>query len=246
MKSVLHACLTIMLLGSPAICAAEEGAAVAPESAAVTPTTLTAEQAVAELARQLSDRYQVRGELKLDLVRPWIVPVPVAGGYELSIVDSPARLTSSLLVRVRLLNSGRSCGDLMLPLQVQVLRNVFVARSMIERDAPFDPAQLDSRRVDVLRERDAVAIEDCEGDLTFTTSVQPGRLLVWRDLAKRALVHKGEIIEVSAVDGTMTVTTKAIAMENGAAGDLIKVRNLTSRKDFSAYVVAEARAQVRF
>lgn len=243
----LFSSVSFLLLAGVSFCAAQETAPVAPESAAAsTPASLSAEQVVAELGRQLSDHYQVRGDLKVSLVRPWVAPAPVAGGYELSVVDCPARFTSSLLVRVRLMNGDRSCGDAVLPVQVQLFRNVFVARALVERDASFDPAQLDVRRVDVLRERDAVATDECEGDFTYTTSVQPGRLLVWRDLTKRALVHKGEVIEVAAVDGTMTVTTQAIAMENGAAGDLIKVRNLTSRKDFSAYVVAEARAQVRF
>jgi flagellar basal body P-ring formation protein FlgA len=133
-----------------------------------------------------------------------------------------------------------------LSLRAQVFRDVYVVRTPLERDATFDPSQLDTRRVDVLRERDTVATSDCEGDFTFAMSVPAGRLLTWRDLAKRALVRKGQVIEVAAVDGTMTITTQALAMENGAAGDSIKVRNLTSKKDFTAYVVAEARAQVHF
>jgi flagella basal body P-ring formation protein FlgA len=71
-------------------------------------------------------------------------------------------------------------------------------------------------------------------------------LLAWRDLTRRSLIRKGQIVEVAAIDGTLTITTKALAMENGAAGDTVKLRNLESKKDFSALVVAEARAQVRF
>lgn len=218
--------------------------AAAPEAAA--PSSLPADQLVAELSRQLTDRFQVRGELKLTLLRTWYAPAPVAGGYQVEILDCPARLTSSLLVRLRLFNAGRPYGDCTLSLQAQVFRNVYAVRTPIERETSFDPAQLDTRRVDVLRERDTVAVDDCTGDFTYTTGVQAGRLLVWRDLTKRALVHKGQIIEVAAIDGAMTVTTRALAMENGAAGDTIKVRNTTSNRDFTASVVADARAEVRF
>jgi flagella basal body P-ring formation protein FlgA len=39
---------------------------------------------------------------------------------------------------------------------------------------------------------------------------------------------------------------KALAMENGAQGDVVTVRNPESRKDFAAQVIDENRVQVRF
>jgi flagella basal body P-ring formation protein FlgA len=39
---------------------------------------------------------------------------------------------------------------------------------------------------------------------------------------------------------------KALAMENGAQGDTVTVRNPVSQKNFAAVVVDENRAQVRF
>jgi flagella basal body P-ring formation protein FlgA len=35
-------------------------------------------------------------------------------------------------------------------------------------------------------------------------------------------------------------------MENGAAGETVRVRNLDSKKEFNALVVADSRVQVRF
>ena len=73
-----------------------------------------------------------------------------------------------------------------------------------------------------------------------------GRLLTWRDIARRPLVKKGNIVEVSAADGLLLVTLKALAMENGAQGDTVTVRNPESQKTFAAIVVDENRVQVRF
>lgn len=246
MKLQLISLFSAFLLGATVLSAAEQQPETAVVPAAPAPTSLSREQVLTELTRQLTDRFQIRGDLQLELLRPWVAPTPVLGGIEIEIIECPGRLTSSLLLHVRLQNAGRSLGDQMLSLRAQVFRDVYVIRTPLERDAAFDPSQMDTRRVDVLRERDTVATGDCEGDFTFAMSVPAGRLLTWRDLAKRALVRKGQVIEVAAVDGTMTITTKALAMENGAAGDSIKVRNLTTKKDFTAYVVAEARAQVRF
>jgi len=246
MKLRLISLFSSFLLGSVALSAAEPQVDSATPAATVAPASLSREQVLTELTRQLTDRFQLRGDLQLELLRSWIAPAPVVGGIEIEILECPGRLTSSLLLRVRLQNAGRSLGEQMLSLRAQVFRDVYVVRAPLERDATFDPSQLDTRRVDILRERDTVATSDCEGDFTFAMSVPAGRLLTWRDLAKRALVRKGQVIEVAAIDGTMTITTKALAMENGAAGDSIKVRNLTSKKDFTASVVAEARAQVHF
>lgn len=218
----------------------------AAQPAASTAGVVSREQLLTELTGQLTQRYQLRGELQLELLRPWAEPASGAAPAEVVIVTSPSRLSSSLLIQVRLVSGGRTLAEQTLSLKAQVFRDAFVSRTPQEREALFDPVQFDLRRVDVLRERDVVAAGDCEGDYTFATSVGAGRLLTWRDLTRRALVRKGQLIEVAAVDGAMTITTQALAMENGAAGDSIRVRNVTSKKDFTACVVAEARAQVRF
>jgi flagella basal body P-ring formation protein FlgA len=110
----------------------------------------------------------------------------------------------------------------------------------------FDPALLETRRVDLLRERDALPAAVGDRSYIFARAVPAGRLLTWRDIGRRPLVKKGEIVEVSAVDGALALTLKAIAMENGAQGDMVTVRNQESRKDFAAVVVDENRVQVRF
>jgi flagella basal body P-ring formation protein FlgA len=105
---------------------------------------------------------------------------------------------------------------------------------------------MDVRRVDTLREREALCASDSAGELTLLRSIPAGRMLSWRDVARRALVRKGEVIEVAAVDGALSVSMKALAMENGSAGEMVRVRNLESKKEFTAQVVSENRAQVRF
>lgn len=244
LRAIISICSLLLVSAMPA--AAQVLAAASPATIAAAPATLTQEELLASVARQLTERFQLRGELQLELQRQWIAPAAAVGGVEVVILEYPARLSSTILLRVKLQNASRSFGEQTLPLRAQLHRDVYVVRTPLLREAAFDASQLDIRRVDVLREREAVAVDDCTGDYTFTTSASAGRLLTWRDLTRRTLVRKGQVIEVAAVDGTMTITTKALAMENGAAGDSIRVRNLTSKRDFTASVVAEARAQVQF
>jgi flagellar basal body P-ring formation protein FlgA len=241
--------VTIPLLFFIALCVlvpvASGQSAPAADSAPVA-TCFTQDQLLADLTRQLTERFQTRGDLQLDLNRPWAPLSLPAGSAEVVVVDWPVRLTSSLLLQVRLQSGGQTLGNFSLMVKAQLFRDVWVTRAPIERGVGFDPNQLDTRRVDVLQQRDTVPTDSSETDFTYVTNVPAGRLLVWRDLTRRSLIRKGQIVEVSAIDGTLTITTKALAMENGAAGDTVRLRNIESKKDFSALVVAEARAQVRF
>jgi flagella basal body P-ring formation protein FlgA len=207
---------------------------------------LTRETALAALAQQLVEHFNLVGDLQLELARPWVEPAPAAAPVTLAIAEFPAAPASSLLLRVRLDSAGAPLGEISVVLRLQLVRDAWVTRQPANRGDPFDPAALDVRRVDFLREHDVLPADASERDFTFARSVATGRILTWRDVARRALVRKGDLIEVAAIEGPLTVTLKALAMQNGAAGDMVTVRNLESKKDITAQVVAENRVQVRF
>jgi len=71
-------------------------------------------------------------------------------------------------------------------------------------------------------------------------------MLTWHDLARRPLVRKGDLVEATAREGTLYVTMKALALENGARGDIINLRNPESHKEISAQVVDDGHVEIRF
>lgn len=219
-------------------------ATAAPES--VAPHTLTQAQLQSELSRQLYAHFNWEGDLQLELLRPWASLDSAAAPIEVVVIDYPATASSTLLVRARFVSAGVVLGEAALSLRVQLWREVWATRQPVERGSLFDPTALEVRRVDVLRERDCLPAATTTSDYTFSRSLPADRLLTWRDVARRSLVRKGELVEVSASDGALRVTMKALAMQSGAAGDMVTVRNLESRKDITAQVVAENRVQVRF
>ncbi len=203
------------------------------------------ERMLADLARDLTGRFQLDGQLHLEMVRPWTAPENFQSPFRISVLEAPSGLASSVILRVRVQDAKDAQVDTTFVLRAQLLREVWVTRGAIQHGAAFDPAELDTRTIDVLRERDTVAVADATTDLTFSHGVNGGRIVTWRDVAKRALVRKGEVIQVSAVDGALSISMKALAMENGGAGESIRVRNIESKKEFTAEVVGNARAQVR-
>lgn len=202
---------------------------------------------LAALTRDLAAHYVVGDELELELLRPWVAPeAGPSPSVTVSVMDYPSAPASSMLVRVRYLQGTTVLREDTLALQARLWRDVLVAKLPLERGAQVALDTLSTRRADALRERDALPATVLGQDFVYTQSVPAGRSLTWRDVAKRAMVRRGELIEVSATDGLLQITMKALAMQDGARGDTVRVRNLESKREFTGQVVADNRVQVGF
>jgi len=220
-------------------------ASAATESAAGL-TPLTSAAVVEALRADLSSHFNLEGDFQIDLLRPWVTPAVVAADWRVVVNEYPSVAGSAMLVRCTLLADGAPAGDVTLTLRAALWREAWVARQPLANGSTFDPAALETRRVDALRDRDALPAS--VGDQTFmiARAVNTGRIVTWRDVARRPLIRKGDLVEVSAADGLLSVTIKALALQNGAQGEAVTLRNIESRKDFTAFVTDENRAQVRF
>jgi flagella basal body P-ring formation protein FlgA len=213
------------------------------ETAAADPHAAQVANLLADVAAQLSAHFHVDGELQLESVRALALPES-STPLQIDILEFPASLASAMILRVRI--PAAADPEQTLVLRARQLRDVWVTRAPSVRDAAFVPSELDSRQVDVLRDRESIPVTELCADYSFCRTVSANRVLTWRDIARRPLVRKGQLIEVAAVDGSLSITMKAMAMENGAEGETVKVRNIDSKKEFSALVVSDARALVRF
>ncbi len=210
------------------------------------PTTLTSEACTAALNRELTAHFNLEGELQLELLRAWTPPAMTAADWQVVVTEFPATASSALMLRCRLVADGVAAGEQTLTLRAALWRDVWVTRQPVNAGAMFDPAVLESRRVDLFRERDALPAAAGDQTFLFTRGVNTGRVVTWRDIARRPLVRKGDMVEVSAAEGNLSITMKAIALQSGAQGEAVTLRNLESRKDFTAFVVDANRVQVRF
>ncbi len=207
---------------------------------------VAAETLLPDVARQLAGHFHLEGDLQLSLTRPVTLPdVPADRPLRLIVTDFTSTPASSMLVRCRLEAGGAPLSSVTLMVHAELWADVWVARLPLVADAPFDPSELNVERADLLRERAALPASAGGADFAFARSIPAGQTLVWRYLKRRPLVHRGDTIDVSAVDGPLTVTVKALAVQDGGRGETVLVRNLVTRKEFSAVVVDDGRAQIR-
>ena len=211
-----------------------------------TPVPFAQKDFMAALAHELTEHFNLEGDLQVEMLRTWNTPSQVAREWQVQVIEFPALPNNSMLVRCCVLADGVSTGESTLILRASLWRDVWLARQPLANGAIFDPALLETRRVDLFHDRDALPAAVGDRTFVFIRSVQPGRFLTWRDIGRRPLVRKGDMVEVSASEGTLSINMKGLAMQNGAQGEAVTIRNLESRKDFTAFVIDENRVQVRF
>lgn len=194
------------------------------------------------VAQTLAQHYHTDSAWTLTLVRPYTPPADAL----VEVTEMPATPASQMMLRLQVHAVDGTTSNLTVFVRAQLWSDAWIAREPLSRGGALEPQLIELRRVDVLRERDVITGDTELADLMMNRSLPAGRFLTWRDVVRRPLVQRGQMIEVAAIDGTLAVSMKALALEDGLAGELVRVRNTESRREFAAVVTAPGQAEVRF
>ena len=209
---------------------------------------LKSQEVLTLLGKQISDYYSLKGSFKLDFARPW-QPVKLPGdSFEIVITDYPGNgVGSSFLLGCKVVSAGETVGEFQLSLKAQLWQEAWGALSKLDRGQALDSTKVAMQKVDVLREKQSYLPTTTDpAAYDMAQGVAAGRPLTMRDVIERPLVHKGQVVEVVARQGTFSIRMKALALEDGAGNAIIKMRNLDSRKDFNAQIINENQVEVHF
>ena len=88
-----------------------------------------------------------------------------------------------------------------------------------------------------------VTVEALDGKVARRTLL-PGRYVREGALREAWLVEKGASVEMVFIAGGLTIAATAVTLEAGAAGDLVKLRNVDSGKIVSGTVLADGKVRV--
>ncbi|HOW65008.1 MAG TPA: flagellar basal body P-ring formation chaperone FlgA [Candidatus Paceibacterota bacterium] len=184
---------------------------------------------------------QERGELELRLGRAWTaVPVPEEP-LELQFLDLPPRgLQSTFLVRFQLRTERELIGTWQMALQAKVLKPVWVTQTALRRGQTIGESDV------LLEKRDILALREplsswMPGMTEFECAsyLAAGTPLYARSVRPRCVVRRGDIVEASMQDGILTISLKVEVLEEGTPGQIIRVRNLQSKRELRAKVQNE-------
>ncbi|HEX4122745.1 MAG TPA: flagellar basal body P-ring formation chaperone FlgA [Verrucomicrobiae bacterium] len=182
-----------------------------------------------------------RGELEIHLSRPWQTLEVPDEPLTLQITEIPASgVMPNVIIGFELWNGFERVGAWHLPLQARVWREIPVAHSPLTRGESLQNADISMERRDVLLQRDpCVTFPVTDPSLELTIGVPVGTPVWNRYVRSRPLVHRGELVEAVFQEGTLTISLKVETLEDGALGQIVRVRNPKTRRELVGKVQNE-------
>ena len=215
-----------------------------PESARI--SRAMRELGEAEVRDQITQELQRRfarngGEIEVRLSRPWrSVSIPDES-LDIRLLDlPPAGLQSLISLKVEGLVGGDAVGSWFQPIQVRHWCEVPVAAAALRRGQPLVEVETVLERRDVLVSRGILkALPKAVQDYELAEGLAPGQAFSDRTLRLKTVVFRGRRVDARIQAGTLEITTKVEALEDGYPGQSIRVRNPLSKREFRGVVQGE-------
>lgn len=179
-------------------------------------------------------------------------PVPALGALQSADAElrprvlGDRRMSGQALVSVELWREGQRIGERSVNVQVRLYRPVLVAREPLARGAALLPAQFTVERREVAMAGDtAVPSVDTVTGMRLRRPVAAGDTVLATDLEPVPLVRRGDKVTAITGLGGITVSMSAIALEDGAAGATVSVKNDRSGRRLQAVVVGPGVVRVQ-
>ncbi|MDI9819294.1 MULTISPECIES: flagellar basal body P-ring formation chaperone FlgA [unclassified Legionella] len=134
---------------------------------------------------------------------------------------------------------------LYVPVKIILQKTVLIAKRPLAKGIQLVSTDIDTQEVDVsqLKQGYFSKTEDVIGQIC-KTAINQGNVITPNNLQTAALIHKGEQVTIQALSDTINVSMKGIALSDGVIGEMIKVKNLTSKKIVEAQVSAPNKVRV--
>lgn len=158
-------------------------------------------------------------------------------------LESPAQPIGRVTIRVRC--DSNAPWTIFVPAHVNLYRDVAISLRSMPRNSIVQASdvQLSERDVSSLRQGYILNLEHVIGK-KLTRPIQPNRVISTSSLKAAAAIDKGDAVVISAHGNSMSVRMPGIALEEGAIGQQIRVRNTRSQRIVHARVTAPGQVEV--
>ena len=203
------------------------------------------------ITEQVALRFQAK---RSDITVTWEGPrlASLAGGTlddsEVTLfLDANARLGGKSAVPLQLLKDGKRYKTIFPRVDVVVLREVMVALNAVPRGQALSEGdvQLSKRALHTIPGTPILGGPDVLKGAVAKRHVSKGTVLVEGAFDLPPVVRSGSMVAVKVVSGGLTIIASGQAVSDGAMGQLIRVLNLDTRKDFVARVVGENQVEIQ-
>jgi flagella basal body P-ring formation protein FlgA len=185
------------------------------------------------------DYIKDKGQLDLDFTQPWDAPVVPDEPLTVKVLELPiSGVTPFFIIRFELCTSTEIIGTWQASLRAHVWRNVWAAHSNLQRGELISEADVDQERRDVLGIHESLAqFSPDDSSLELADGIESGNVLLERDLKPRPVIHRGQMADALLQDGALNIMMKVEVLDDGAPGQIVRVRNPVSLRNLSGKVV---------
>jgi flagella basal body P-ring formation protein FlgA len=157
----------------------------------------------------------------------------------------PENANHNQLNGIELSCNGTTGWKTLVPVKVEIYTRVVVARQTILprqtiADEDLEMATYDKNELlsSFYKSKDEVVGQTASHLLT------PGTVLTKKNLQAAVLIHKNEIVTITAKNNMVSVSMQGIAKSDGALNEAIKVYNPSSKRTLDAIVAGPDRAEI--
>jgi len=193
----------------------------------------------------LKHRFQTNGEVVVHLTRKW-ENLTCHPNFIIKLSScSPDELNSNCFVKFDIWENGVKAGVFSIPIKILHMEDVYFTNKSIINGEKLSVHSLKSRKVDTLKQyANSVPVGAKLAGYEVSSHLRPDTPLKWNHLSKVTLINKGKVVDVFASGNGIFVTMKGLALEDGVEGSFVRVKNLSSEKEFQAKVLSENSVKV--
>ena len=181
------------------------------------------------------------GELELIPTRPLpTISVPANKALQLRVLYHPGTPMAYMRIKFSLRSDGEQLGEWTVYYRAKLYRNVWVARSPGQVKKPLNQVDLTKERRDVINVRQSLW-QGKKADSTFCLAqgISSGSLIYDRHVKLTPVVKRGQVVDAFVQVRSLTIRLKAEALEDGAPGEIVRMRNLQTKKEIRGVVINE-------
>jgi len=178
-------------------------------------------------------------------------PVPALGalqGQDAEIhghVLGTRRASGPTLVSLEIWREGTRIGERSVSVQLRVYRHILVAVAPIGRGAAALPEQFTVERREATADGDtAVASVESVRGMRMRRSFSAGETVQRSDLEPLPVIRRGDKVMATAGVGGITVTVSGIALDDGALGQRVGIKNDRSGRRLQATVMGPGSVRI--
>lgn len=167
-----------------------------------------------------------------------------AGRLRWEITPSSPRLLDSHRFNLILRSDGKVVKNMTLSIDLEALAPVAIAADDLPRGTILTPEDLTMVTMDLATLRSpCLDAQELVGK-KLRRSIRMGAPFMLSALETPPLVKRGDMVTITASKGSLTVTARGLAQENGSADDTIRVKNINSQKEIFCRVTAPSAVEV--